>query len=124
MSPQQGKSEPASLLRFGRTKKLQNGLLTFLNQYEGATVLDLLVFLTIAENENLSPPQYAEDLGCPLPRFKHTMYGLEQGRSDNRAKAMQLIEVHSNATPGFRNQKMLRLSDKGKRLYAQIAAGE
>lgn len=120
MSPQRKIEPEASTLRFGKTKKLREALLCFLSQYDSFTVADALVFLTVAENPDVSPTQVSEELGIPLPRIKHIMYGLEKGRADNQAKAMGLIEVHQNPTPGFRMHRMLRLSSKGTKLFAQI----
>jgi len=97
--------------------------LCFYAAHETLTILDALTFLGVAENPDVSPSQLAEDLGVNLPRFKHIMYGLERGRSDSDAKALGLIEIHQNPTPGFRNQRMLRLSPKGTKLFAQINGG-
>ena len=115
-------SPAAVSLSAAKSSRLAASLGPLFAVYEYATLLDAMVLLTIAEQKDVSPTEVAEAYGLPLPRLMKTLYSLEAGRGDNDKKALRLIEIHANRTPGQRHTRMLRLSPKGEKVVSEMLA--
>lgn len=105
-----------------KARKLAGALAPLVNLYAPLTVLDVLVLLKVSEKKDISPSELADALGLPLVRSSKIVYALEKGRGDNDKKALGLLEVHADTTPGRRMYRMIRLSPKGKAVVASLLA--
>lgn len=84
--------------------------------YGGVTALDVAVLMKVAEQPDIRPTDLADELGLTLTRAMNVLWSLENGRQDSDKKALGLIEIRANQTPGHRNTRMVRLTPKGEKV--------
>lgn len=102
-------------LSAAKARRLASALEPLVLVYEGVTAVDVLVLMQVAQNPGTRPTEIADAVGLQLTRTMKVIYSLERGRTDEDKKALGLLEVRANTTPGQRNSRMVFLTPKGEK---------